>query len=122
VGRIEYGNGGLGALIYIKASLLEEENTAVLQYHSEHRAFPHETTARPVLSEDQFESYRKLGYDCAKRTFRDAALKSIDIDELEKFAQQLTDLWTPVKNLPPRSCSTHGTEPPVGDAGTDRSC
>jgi hypothetical protein len=100
VGRIEYGNGILGALIYIKASLLEEENTAVLQYHSEHPVFPHETTADQFFTEDQFESYRKLGYDCAKRTFRDAALKNIEDDELENFAQQLTDLWTPVKNLP----------------------
>jgi len=100
VGRIEYGNGTLGTLIYIKASLLDEENTSVLQYHSEHATFPHETTANQFFTEDQFESYRQLGYDCAKRTFRDAALKSIDDHELEVFATQITELWTPVKNLP----------------------
>jgi hypothetical protein len=100
VGTIEYGNGGLGTLIYIKASLLDEENTAVLQYRSEHSTFPHETTANQFFTEDQFESYRQLGYDCAKRTFRDASLNSIEDDELEQFARQLTDLWTPVKNLP----------------------
>lgn len=100
VGRIDYCNGNLGTLIYIKASLLEDENTAVLQYHSEHPMFPHETTANQFFTEDQFESYRKLGYDCAKRTFRDAIFKSFGDDDLENFAQQLADLWTPVKNLP----------------------
>ena len=100
VGKIEYGNGGLGTLVYIKASLLDDENTGVLQYHSEHSTFPHETTANQFFTEDQFESYRQLGYDCAKRTFRDVALKNISQPELEAFGQQLTDIWTPVKNLP----------------------
>lgn len=100
VGTIEYGNGSLGTLIYIKASLLEEENTAVLQYRSEHSSFPHESTSNQFFTEDQFESYRKLGFDCAKRTFRDAALKNVGDIELEEFARQLTDIWTPVKNLP----------------------
>jgi hypothetical protein len=100
VGRIEYGNGGLGTLIYIKASLLDEENTSVLQYYSEHHSFPHETTANQFFTEDQFESYRKLGYDCAKRTLRDVALENNGDVELERFTQELTDIWTPVKNLP----------------------
>jgi hypothetical protein len=100
VGLIEYGNGSLGTLIYIKASLLEEENTAVLEYHSGHDEFPHESTANQFFTEDQFESYRKLGFDCAKRTFRDAALKNLDDQELEDFGRQLNDIWTPVKNLP----------------------
>lgn len=100
VGRIEYGNGGLGTLIYIKASLLDEENTSVLQYHSEHASFPHESTANQFFTEDQFESYRKLGYDCAKRTLRDTSLENIGDAELERFTQEITDIWTPVKNLP----------------------
>ena len=98
VGRIEYGNGDLGTLIYIKSSLLENENTAVLEYLSGHQAFPHETTADQFFTEDQFESYRKLGYDCTKRTLRDTALKNVRDEELEGFAQELSDIWTPVKN------------------------
>jgi hypothetical protein len=100
VGKIEYGNGGLGTLIYIKSSLLEDENTAVLQYLSQHPDFPQESTADQFFTEDQFESYRKLGYDCTKRTFRDSALKNIGASYLEDFAQELTDTWTPVKNSP----------------------
>jgi hypothetical protein len=100
VGKIEYGNGGLGTLIYIKSSLVEGENTAVLEYLSEHPEFPHESTADQFFTEDQFESYRKLGYDCTKRTFRDTALKNVRDEDLESFAQELTDTWTPVKNAP----------------------
>ena len=101
VGRIEYANGGIGDLIYIKASLLENENTAVLEYRSDHPEFPHESTADQFFTEDQFESYRKLGYDSAKRTFRDSTLKSVQAEELEGFGQELRDIWTPVKNSTP---------------------
>jgi len=106
VGRIEYANGGIGDLIYIKSSLLEDENTAVLEYLSEHPEFPHESTADQFFTENQFESYRKLGYDCTKRTFRDSTLKSVQDVELEAFAQELTDIWTPVKNSAPSFISS----------------
>jgi hypothetical protein len=100
VGKIEYGNGGLGTLIYIKSSLLMDENTAVLEYLADHPEFPHESTADQFFTEDQFESYRKLGYDCTKRTFRDTALRNSRDEDLEQFAEELTDTWTPVKNSP----------------------
>jgi|GEM_PF-437022 len=100
VGKIEYGNGGLGTLIYIKSSLLDDENTAVLEYLADHPDFPHETTADQFFTEDQFESYRKLGYDAARRTFRDTTLRTNTATALEDFAQELTDTWTPVKNSP----------------------
>ncbi len=120
VGTIEYGNCTLGTLIYIKASLLDEENTGVLEYHSSHTTFPHETTANQFFSEDQFESYRRLGYDSAKRTFRDVSLKNISAPELEKFARQLTDIWTPVKNLPASFISSTTALSKLWDAlGTD---
>jgi hypothetical protein len=97
VGRIEYGNGSLGTLIYMKASLPEKAGASILQHQSEHSASPHETSVHQLFNEDQFETYRKLGYECAKRTFRDAALDAVDDFSLEQFAQQLTDIWTPAK-------------------------
>ncbi len=106
VGRIEYANGAIGDLIYIKASLLENENTAVLEYQSDHPDFPHESTADQFFTENQFESYRKLGYDSTKRTFRDSTLKSVQDVELEEFAQELSDIWTPVKNSAPSFISS----------------
>jgi hypothetical protein len=98
VGRIEYANGGIGDLIYIKSSLLESEDTAVLEYMSGHPTFPHETTADQFFTEDQFESYRKLGYDCGRRTFRDSVLRGVTDVDLEQFAREMTETWTPVRN------------------------
>ena len=38
----------------------------MLQYHSEFREFPHESTGDQFFSEAQFESYRNLGYHVAR--------------------------------------------------------
>jgi patatin-like phospholipase len=62
-GRIHYGGGKYGVLIYMKASMTGFEPTPVLQYKSSHPHFPHETTGDQFYAEDQFESYRRLGQD-----------------------------------------------------------
>jgi hypothetical protein len=54
-----------GQLIYLKASMTGHESTDILQYKSGHATFPHESTGNQFYSEDQFESYRALGYDIA---------------------------------------------------------
>lgn len=61
VGKITYANGSIGYLLYIKASISDDEDVSVAQYRSSHPTFPHETTADQFFSEDQFESYRRLG-------------------------------------------------------------
>jgi hypothetical protein len=58
-----------GVLIYIKASMNGKEDTAVMQYKATHPTFPHETTGDQFYSENQFESYRRLGRDITERTF-----------------------------------------------------
>jgi hypothetical protein len=59
-----------GALIYIKASLPRDNlPTDLLHYKSAHPDFPHESTADQWFDEQQFESYRKLGYEVAKMVF-----------------------------------------------------
>lgn len=70
VGRIVYG-GGIpdGVLIYLKASMTGAEDSAVLQYKASHPAFPHESTGDQFYSEDQFESYRRLGREVATMAF-----------------------------------------------------
>jgi hypothetical protein len=50
-----------GLLIYLKASLIGDEPTDVLEYKNLHPAFPHDSTADQFFTESQFESYRKLG-------------------------------------------------------------
>ena len=61
VGEICYADGSKGRILYIKSSLGGDEPADILQYHYEHPAFPHESTADQFFHESQFESYRKLG-------------------------------------------------------------
>jgi hypothetical protein len=91
VGRITYANGSRGRLIYLKASLTGDEGVDVQQYHATHPAFPHETTADQFFSDDQFESYRKLGDHVTAMTFRGVE----DQQTLIQMAPKLENLWTP---------------------------
>lgn len=74
VGRIIYGPGEEGRLIYLKASMTGAEDTAVLQYKASHPAFPHEATGDQFYGEDQFESYRSLGREVTLAAFEEATL------------------------------------------------
>jgi hypothetical protein len=73
VGLIDYPpvSGGdtreEGVLVYIKASLSGDENDYVMTYKANNPAFPHETTAEQLFSEEQFEAYRALGEHIARR-------------------------------------------------------
>ncbi len=80
VARIWYpdaaGNSGVdrpsrqpGWLVYVKATLTGDEPLDLLQYGSEHPAFPHETTADQWFDEAQWESYRKLGEHIGSSVF-----------------------------------------------------
>ncbi len=63
-----------GHLIWIKPSLAFGDPADVRQYGFENKAFPQQTTADQWFSEQQFESYRKLGEKSA-----DAALAHPDV-------------------------------------------
>jgi hypothetical protein len=63
-----------GRLIWIKPSLAYGDPADVRQYGFEKKLFPQQTTADQWFSEQQFESYRKLGEKCA-----DAALARPDV-------------------------------------------
>ena len=97
VGRIEYngddktGGPSEGILIYLKASMIGHEDTAILQYKSAHETFPHENTGDQFYGEDQFESYRLLGEDIASKTFEPAMDKK---DDMWAMAQKLDDVWS----------------------------
>jgi hypothetical protein len=67
VGRIEYGGGEFGTLIYIKSSLSGDENDYIRDYVRRNPTFPHETTGDQFFSEEQFEVYRALGFHAARR-------------------------------------------------------
>jgi hypothetical protein len=91
VGSINYSNGSRGYLIYIKSSLTGDEDADIEQYRDGHTAFPHEPTSDQFFAEDQFESYRRLGYHIAKLTFRDVEHEPT----LVEMARSLVNLWAP---------------------------
>ena len=62
LGKIHYGEGKLGHLLYIKAAVTGDEYEYVRAYRAEHPSFPHESTAEQFFTEAQFEAYRALGY------------------------------------------------------------
>jgi hypothetical protein len=120
VGEIVYPDGPKGTLIYLKASMTGHEPTPVLQYKASHPTFPHETTGDQFYSEDQFESYRSLGYEVAKKAF-EAALAALPVtgpesmivlgglmaktlapglvhaDSFTAHAEQLIELWDKIR-------------------------
>ncbi len=91
IGQIDYSKNTkpdgpkTGWLIYIKASMTGNENTAIKQYKTTHPTFPHETTSDQFYGEDQFESYRKLGYDIAENLFSSVA----NLNDFASMAKKL---------------------------------
>ena len=74
-----------GVLVYIKASLTGDENDYVTAYKATHPAFPYETTADQLFSEEQFEVYRALGEHITRR-FLDGS------DPVAVFPEDAADL------------------------------
>jgi Patatin-like phospholipase len=89
VGKIKYDNGSIGYLVYLKASITGDEDASVAQYRASHPSFPHETTADQFFSEDQFESYRKLGLHVVKRSFRGTQLGRQPFEVAERMYDTL---------------------------------
>jgi hypothetical protein len=89
IGKITYSNGSLGHLIYLKASMSGDEGVGVMQYRSVHPSFPHETTADQFFSEDQFESYRKLGQHIVRVSLRGTQPGDHPVAIAEKLADVL---------------------------------
>lgn len=67
VGEVIYSDGSRGTLIYIKATFVREVDFSVAGYRAGNQAFPHQTTADQFFDPAQFDAYRYLGYESAKR-------------------------------------------------------
>ena len=99
IGKIQYSKNKKseepekGWIIYLKASMNGFEDTAIQQYKATHPTFPHETTGDQFYGEDQFESYRKLGYDITKQVFKPVEVE--DINSFIKKAEKLNDIFSP---------------------------
>jgi hypothetical protein len=69
IAEIVYPDGGPpGTLVYWKSSLTRGMSPDIMNYRRTQKDFPHETTADEFFDEAQFESYRHLGYEVAKRS------------------------------------------------------
>jgi hypothetical protein len=93
VGKITYSNGSIGYLIYLKASITGDEDVGVTQYRATHPTFPHESTADQYFTEDQFESYRRLGYHVVEHALRGADLYAAG--RPIELAEKLFNQWAP---------------------------
>ena len=60
-----------GTLVWIKPSLLKTDPAEVRQYALENNAYPQQTTGDQWFDEAQFESYRRLGMECASAALAD---------------------------------------------------
>jgi len=87
VGRIEYGDGGTGTLVYIKACMTGNENLYIREYRDRNPTFPHQTTADQFFDEAQLEAYRALGFHICRRAIGgdfDAFMRGNYFDRLYK--------------------------------------
>ncbi|WP_426613594.1 patatin-like phospholipase family protein [Bradyrhizobium sp. McL0616] len=81
VGKIDYGGGETGYLVYLKSSLSGDENDYIRDYARRNDTFPHETTGDQFFSEEQFEVYRALGFHMAHGFLtEDAGADAIVVD------------------------------------------
>ena len=55
-------------LVYVKSLLAAKLSVEVRQYAQANPTFPHESTADQFFTEAQFEAYRLVGCELAKRT------------------------------------------------------
>ncbi|MGH7511942.1 MAG: hypothetical protein ACREOQ_03355 [Gemmatimonadales bacterium] len=63
-----------GFIVWIKPSLLASDPAEVRQYALENPVFPQQTTADQWFDEAQFESYRRLGVECARAALANQAV------------------------------------------------
>jgi hypothetical protein len=99
IGTIKYSSGDIGLLIYLKASMTGDEDVSIAQYRSSHPSFPHETTANQFFSEDQFESYRKLGLHIVRASFKGNAPGDDPLIIADRMADVLTPAGCPSESF-----------------------
>lgn len=77
-GLIKYPDPGQEArLVYARAVLTEQSSWDLLAYQARDGQFPNHSTSQQIFTDEQFESYRALGYQAGCR-----ALKLLNIPEV----------------------------------------
>lgn len=96
---VDYGRRGghgwpkQGLLIYMKTAMIEELKMEAKGYKGAHPDFPDETTADQFFDEEQFRSYREVGYRIADQMIGDLDLER----KLAHGRPALSDLLSPGK-------------------------
>ena len=60
-----------GYLLYLKSSIIGQEDELIRQYRRVNPSFPHESTADQFFAEGQFEAYRSLGQQIGEQILKD---------------------------------------------------
>jgi hypothetical protein len=108
VGRIRYPDAPPGWLLYLKSSLTGDEPEDVMQYKASHGDFPQETTADQFFTEDQFESYRRLGLHIVESAFENVTVApGSDPHWMENLFRCLWEQWYPPSEVADGLSSRH---------------
>ncbi len=107
VAHVEYADHSIGTVLYLKAALTGREAVDVLNYAAGDATFPHQSTADQWFSESQFESYRRLGYQCARTVLETAAKRLADEAQLEGVFIDLRERWYPPTSMPDGTFARH---------------
>ena len=70
-GTIVYPDDTKSTLILLKTTMIQGLGLLLKGYKGAHRDFPDQSTADQFFDEEQFEAYRELGYEIAKRMIDD---------------------------------------------------
>jgi hypothetical protein len=104
---IRYSNGTVGALIYVKPSFTGDEEIDLERYRAINPEFPHQPTSDQVFNEDQFESYRQLGFHIGEDLCvpgSDELWEQGSEGRLEALVLGLTGRnWSDIEKIAPRS-------------------
>lgn len=69
LGTLTYDDGSVATLVYMKAVMAGIDDTTLSNYKAGRAAFPHEDVGLAFESDDQFDSYRRLGQLVAQHAF-----------------------------------------------------
>lgn len=93
-----------GYLFYLKASITGDEPADVTEYRSQHREFPHQSTADQFFSESQFESYRRLGLHVVRDALEGLPSATDDRGDVARTFEELDRKWyAPIPVEPARA-------------------
>jgi hypothetical protein len=70
-----------GFLVYLKPTMTGDEENDLSGHRINHSEFPHDTTADQLFEEDQFESYRQLGYHIGEKLCLELLQHSAEAEE-----------------------------------------